>query len=124
MMARTHKVREDDLAVGFLFALAAVYFIPVLIKGNEVVLSREGSDIWGQFFYWRHFGFDSLARGGIPLWNPYSFSGAPFMAGIQSAIFYPLNCLYLLFDTPFAINLDIALDCFLASLFTYCFGKY
>ncbi len=28
-----------------------------------------------------------------PLWNPYSFCGAPFLADIQTAVFYPINWL-------------------------------
>ncbi|NNE10525.1 MAG: hypothetical protein HKN20_18335, partial [Gemmatimonadetes bacterium] len=28
-----------------------------------------------------------------PLWNPYSFCGAPFLADIQTAVFYPVNWL-------------------------------
>ena len=118
------SVKEDGAAVAFLLALVAWYFIPVLIAGNRLVLSARETDTWDQFFYWRHFGFSSLARGEIPLWNPYIFSGVPYIAGIQSAIFYPLNLLYLLFGTPFAINLSIALHCFLAGLFTYLFARY
>lgn len=117
-------VREVGIAVAFLFTLAALYFLPVLAQGNSQVLSSVDNDIWGEFFYWRHFGFGSLAHGEIPLWNPYVFAGTPFVAGMQSAIFYPLNLLYLVFGTPFAINLSIALHCFLASLFTYLFARY
>lgn len=116
------KNERRPLAV--LFLLALVYFLPALLKGNALVLSGEGTDTWSQFYFWRSFGFGMLARGELPLWNPYSFSGAPFIAGVQSAIFYPLNVLFLLFDAPFAINLSIALHCFLASLFTYLFARY
>jgi hypothetical protein len=121
-------VRKDAsgevAAVGFLLFLNLLYFFPVLVEGNSAVLSYRGTDTWGQFFYWRHFAYESLARGEIPLWNPYVFSGAPFVAGIQSAIFYPLNLLFLIFPTPFAINFSIALHCFLASLFTYLYARY
>ena len=123
-MGRGNSLKEESVAVGLLLGLAAVYFLPVLLKGNELVLSSEGTDTWGQYFYWRHFGFGSLARGEMPLWNPYIFSGTPYIAGIQSAIFYPLNILYLLFGRAFAINLSIALHSFLASLFTYLFARY
>lgn len=115
---------DDCLPLAFLVAVAVLYFLPVLLKGNAVVLSKEGTDTWSEFFYWRHFGFGSLARGEIPLWNPHVFSGFPFVAGNQSAIFYPPNMLYLFFATPLAINLSIALHCLLASLFTYLFARY
>ena len=121
---KRYSFKEDGAAIALLLALAALYFLPVLLQGNSRVLSSVGKDIWAQFFYWRHFGFDSLGRGEIPLWNTYVFSGAPFLAGMQSAIFYPPNVLFLLFDTAFAINLSVALHCFLASLFTYLFARY
>ena len=116
------KSERRPLAV--LLFIAALYFLPALLKGNGLVLSSEGTDTWNQFYFWRRFGFGMLARGELPLWNPYNFSGAPFVAGMQSAIFYPLNVLFLVFDTPFAINFSIALHCFLASLFTYLFARY
>ena len=117
-------LKEDGIAIGFLFLLAALYFFPALLNGNSQVLSAAGTDTWSQYFYWRHFGYTTLVRGEIPLWNPYIFSGTPYVAGIQSAIFYPLNLLYLVFETPFAINLSVALHCLLASLFTYLFARY
>ncbi|HEY2989141.1 MAG TPA: YfhO family protein [Candidatus Binatia bacterium] len=116
--------KEDGKAAAFLFAVAVLYFLPTLIKGNSEVLSSIGADVWAAYFYWRHFGFESLARGEIPLWNPFSFSGMPFVAGMESAIFYPLNFIYLFFGTAFSINLSVALHCLLGSLFTYGFAKY
>src|SRR5207249_4303577 len=86
--------------------------------------SRVGQDTWQQFFFWKHFGYAALARGELPLWNPYIFSGTPYIAGLQSAIFYPLHILYLFFPTAFAINLSIALHCWLASVFTYFYARY
>ena len=116
-------VREAPAIAGWA-VLAALYFLPVLTQGNDVVLSKSGTDTWRQFFYWRHFAYESLSRGEWPLWNPYIFSGTPFIAGIQSAVFYPFHVTYLLFGTAFAINLIIALHCFLATLFTYLYARY
>ena len=123
-MGKKFSIKEDVREIAFLFLLAAAYFLPVLMNRNGQVISAEGADVWNQYFYWRHFGFTSLARGEIPLWNPYIFSGTPYVAGTQSALFYPLNVLYFLFDTPFAINLSVTIHCFLASLFTYLFARY
>ena len=36
--------------------------------------------------------------GEIPLWNPYSFCGTPFLADVQAGVFYPGNWLLLPFD--------------------------
>jgi uncharacterized membrane protein YfhO len=114
----------DGAAIGFLLLLNAIYFLPALITANGAILSAPGTDIWYEYFYWRKFAYENLAKGELPLWNPYIFSGTPFMAGMQSAIFYPLNFIFLLLDVPSAVNLSIAIHCFLASLFTYCYVRY
>ncbi|HEX5387001.1 MAG TPA: YfhO family protein [Gemmatimonadales bacterium] len=44
-----------------------------------------------QFVPWRHFAWEQIRRGHLPLWNPLSLAGAPFVATAQSAVFYPLN---------------------------------
>jgi len=123
-MKEDHRLKKELTALALMLAVALVYFIPVLRHGNRQVLSSIDGDTWSQFFYWRHFAFGSLAKGELPLWNPYNFSGTPFVAAMQSAIFYPLNWLFLLFDTPFAINLSIAIHCLGASVFTYFFARY
>ncbi len=48
-----------------------------------------------QFAPWRRFTRESLLAGHLPLWNPYSLAGAPFIATQQSAVFYPINLLLL-----------------------------
>jgi len=48
-----------------------------------------------QFAPWRRFARESLLAGHLPLWNPYSLSGTPFIATQQSAVFYPINLLLL-----------------------------
>ena len=114
----------DGAGTTFLLLVNALYCFPALAQGNGAVLSLRGTDAWYQFFFWRHFAYEHLLKGELPLWNPYVFSGTPFLAGIQSALFYPLNLFFLFFPTAFAINLSIALHCFLASLFTYSYTRY
>ena len=48
-----------------------------------------------QFAPWRRFTRQSLRAGELPLWNPYSLAGTPFVATQQSAVFYPINLLLL-----------------------------
>lgn len=62
-------------------------------------------DAIGQFFPWRSFAADALRQGTLPLWNPYVFCGAPFVANSQSAVFYPPNLLFVMLpvDRAFAI---------------------
>ena len=49
-----------------------------------------------QQYVWKNLSIESLKKGEIPLWNPYSFSGNPLLANMQSGVFYPLNLLFVL----------------------------
>lgn len=47
-----------------------------------------------QFLPWRDFMLDAYRAGHVPLWNPYSLGGTPFLANSQSAPLYPLHWLW------------------------------
>ena len=78
-----------------LLVLTLAMFFDVLFLPGDAVLSNAKTDLASQFVHWRGFGFGEIARGNLPLWNPHIYSGAPFLAGFQSALLYPLNVLYL-----------------------------
>ena len=99
-----------------LIGLTLAIFWEGLFLPNDRVLSAKG-DIFNFFVYWRQFGFGQMKAGHIALWNPYTFSGAPFMGGLQSALFYPPNWIYLVLPPAKAINCEIALHVFLMGLF-------
>ena len=77
-----------------------------------------------QQYPYRVLAIEQLKRGVMPLWNPYSFSGTPLLANIQTAVFYPLNLLYWIFDSPIAWSLQILLQPLLAGLFCYWYLRY
>ncbi len=55
------------------------------------------SDIPVQFLPWKWFAKENLFDGKVPLWNPYTYGGSPFLANYQSTVFYPVDLvLYLL----------------------------
>jgi hypothetical protein len=102
-----------------LLALTLAMFFDVLFLSGDAVLSNAKTDLASQFVHWRGFGFGEMARGNLPLWNPHIYCGAPFLAGFQSALLYPLNALYLILPLAKAINWSIALHAFLGGLFFY-----
>lgn len=53
-----------------------------------------------QQYPWKYLSIENWKQKKIPYWNPYSFSGTPLLANIQSGAFYPLNIIFFLF--PFA----------------------
>ena len=102
-----------------LAALVVAMFYDVLFSSGTVVLGQDRTDLAVQFLAWRHFGFGELAKGHIALWNPYIYSGAPFFGGMQSALLYPPNWLFLVLPLPLAVNWTIALGTWLLGAFMY-----
>jgi len=70
--------------------LLAVFFFREFLLGTAF--------LWEDMLYYsypvRSFAATSMALGQLPLWNPYTFNGMPFLADIQTAVFYlPLTIL-------------------------------
>jgi hypothetical protein len=104
--------------------LTFAMFLELLFSTNHVVGSQT-ADLALQFVPWRQFGFDQLAQGNLPLWNPHIYGGAPYFAGFQSALLYPPNWLHLILPLGLAINWITAIHVFLAGYFPYlwCRGR-
>lgn len=84
-------------------AFALILIGPTLFSADRIV-SAAGQDLDGQYVAWRSFAFSN----GFPLWNPHVFGGAPFLAGGQTGMLYPIDVvLYRLFQLRTAINLDV-----------------
>jgi hypothetical protein len=120
-----------------LFALNFAFWFRVLVTG-PVLLPGEflrgfapfGSDAqapwnilqWdalGQYYPWRSFAAEQLQSGLIPLWNPYQFAGTPFVANGQSAVFYPLNLPFWLFNVARAFGISAFLHTLLSGIAIY-----
>ena len=85
--------RKDAFVVAGFLLFLLVYFSGVLIQPGEVCLGRPDGDARSQFYGWRAYGFGQVRAGRFPLWNPHEFLGMPFVATLQSAMFYPTNWL-------------------------------
>jgi hypothetical protein len=81
----------DWQCLGLLLLLVGVYFANILL-GSAFLWE----DFTYQWYPFRHFAAVSLANGEIPLWNPYTLNGMPFLAEIQTEVFYlPMTLLTL-----------------------------
>ncbi len=109
-------LRGGLLALGL---LALAMFFDVLLAPGGRVLGAGDTDIANHFLHWRDFGFAELARGNLALWNPYTYSGMPYFGGMQAALLYPLNWLYLALPVSVATNWTIALGVWLLGAFMY-----
>ncbi|MDD5006300.1 MAG: hypothetical protein PHS93_07405 [Candidatus Omnitrophica bacterium] len=102
-----------------LFVLTLAMFGQVLFSFQNRVFSRPDADLALQFIPWREFGFGELRKGNLALWNPYIFSGMPYLGESQSALLYPLNLIYIFTPLAKAINISIVLHIFLGGIFMY-----
>ncbi|MDH7570401.1 MAG: hypothetical protein QHJ73_12545, partial [Armatimonadota bacterium] len=71
------------------------------------------------FYPWRVLAARAIGAGEIPLWNPDSFCGQPFLANVSSAVLYPLNVLFYLREPARAYGWVAALQTYLAGFFTF-----
>lgn len=83
-----------------------------------------GSDITAQYSFWRGFFASSVGQGsGIPLWNPYVFSGMPFIGNPLSAIFYPFTWLFVVSNPDLLFGWLFFIDVLLIGIFTFIFAR-
>ena len=91
------------LAVAVLAALPAViYGVPALL-GHAVL---PGDDL-GQNFPLRVLAGEQIRAGHLPLYDPYSWSGAPLLAGWNAAAAYPLTWLFAILPGTAAWTLNL-----------------
>ena len=96
--------REGPAITLLLFALLLLY-LPVIF-GNKTVFSRDTA-LFNFPMY--HFLYHAFHEGFIPFWEPKQFTGLPFMAVLQSSVFYPPSLIFFLDDFVFAFNLSLVL---------------
>ncbi|MCL5958445.1 MAG: oligosaccharide flippase family protein [Chloroflexi bacterium] len=124
------------LAVGFLWDVTVggkallpldnLFAIPpydALAAGLGITTPHNNliSDAVFQNISWKSFARESLLHGEIPLWNPYTFSGVPFLAAGQYAVLYPLGILFYLLPVVSAYGWFTALHLFLGALSMYIY---
>jgi len=96
-----------------------VLFYPQV--GRPGVMS-PGGDMVNLMLPAREWATRWLARGIIPLWNPQTFGGVPFVGAMQAAVFYPPNLVAGAFLSPLAaINLLRLVHIYLFGALTWLF---
>jgi len=80
-------------------------------------------DLIIQNYAWKRFVLTSLKGGEIPLWNPYLFAGAPFLANGQHAALYPFSLLFLVIPLAKAYGWFALSQVWLAGISMYLFSR-
>ena len=81
------------------------------------------TDLVIQNYAWKRFAVDSLRGGEIPLWNPYLFAGAPFLANGQHSMLYPFSWLFFVLPAARAYGWYTLSQLWLAGALMYVLGR-
>ncbi|MFH1786602.1 MAG: YfhO family protein [archaeon] len=105
-----------------LLAVASIVFIKIFLQDG--IIYAIWSDIPSQFAFWKHLAATHFWQTGeFPKWNPYVFSGEPFIGNAQLGFFFPTMLLYLFLGSDRAFGFVFLIGIFLAGAFTYLFMK-
>jgi len=117
----------NPVMIGILaFLLCALAFWQLHVRhtaAEEKILAGSNADMYMYHLPVRDYGFSQLRAGKMPLWNPYTNSGMPFLATYQAALFYPLNFPHWFLRADTAISLIYLLHLFLAGVFMYFWAR-
>lgn len=130
-VARDAKFSRIDVALLLLLAaLTALFFWRILTPNPLDRAQFPPGDFTDQFYAFRLYEARAFAEGRIPLWSENFNSGHPFLADIQSAVFYPVALASTLLNVAlfnsfslFALELEALLHFYLAGAFTYLFAR-
>jgi hypothetical protein len=133
--------REHVLAVALFATVTVLFFFFAVFRGetySDVAGLQARSYPWAPlggdsgrshllhpdqsegFYPWQVFANRALRDGELPLWNPYSFAGTPFLANGQSGVLYPPRVVLALTVSPTRVH-----DVLLAShLFVAALGMF
>lgn len=103
--------------------LTALFYAPILMGSHTF----PDGDFTHHFLPFSLFQLEALRAGQLPVWNPYTYAGHPFLADTQAAVFYPVSNLLLALTEPWTgvgarlyfLQVEAALQVALAGFFVY-----
>ncbi len=103
-----------------LFGLLIFAAFPQVILGLQTFVVRD----FGFFSYpVAHYQRECFWRGELPLWNPYSYCGVPFLAQWNTMVLYPPALIYLLLPLNWSLSFFCLLHLFWAGLGMYFLAR-
>ncbi len=81
------------------------------------------TDLLLENYVWKSFITRQIAARELPLWNPYLFAGAPFLAAGQSSALYPLSVIYYGLPLWLAYGWFTVVQTWLAGALTYAYAR-
>jgi O-antigen/teichoic acid export membrane protein len=144
-VARVRRFFPDLAAVALFLVLPLILFWPVTVGGRtllpadnlyqyqpfaadraalgvpEVAHNMLLSDLVLENMVWKQFIRQRLSAGELPLWNPYLFSGVPFLAAGQHSGLYPFSVPYYIMPLEYAYGWYTLSQIWLAGILMYVF---
>jgi hypothetical protein len=126
--SRGRGLGRDLAALALLLLLCALFFWPILTPNRADGGSFRAGDFYVQTYACSTYKARALLAGQIPLWNPYVYSGHPFLADLQNSTLYPPSLLTVLLSAPWgysvvALEIEAIAHFFLAGATTYFLGR-
>ena len=133
-MSRLNREQTDCHPAAATFPVYLAYAVLVLLYFSPHLLGRasfSANDFTQLFLPFSMFQQDALLGLRLPVWDPHTNSGHPYLADPQAAVFYPVsNALLLLTGFVrdaagrlYLLHVEAALHVFLACCFTYAFVR-
>ncbi len=140
------ELRRELLALLVLALLPLLWFGPVVFGGQTLLPAdniyqyepwrsfarQQGvgqphnellSDLVLENYAWKLLLREAVAKRQVPLWNPYLFTGVPFLAAGQHSALYPWTLIYLILPLPMAYGVFTWLTLALAGINMYLFAR-
>ena len=105
-----------DLWPLLILTAMALLFFARFLRTDTIFLMR---DLFLKHYPLHIYSREILRHGALPLWNPYTGCGEPFLANIESAVLYPPNLLYLLLPVTLATALLVIFHTWLTAVAGY-----
>lgn len=119
---------RDLAAVSLLVVLVLLFHWRILTPNLDDRHSLDPGDFTAQFYAFDRAEARQLRHGQLPLWEPCTNSGHPFLADVQAAVLYPISFLTVLImgwsgGSLFVLELEVVAHFCLAAIFTYLFAR-
>ncbi len=125
------SISRDLAALALIAALVLLFFWRIITPQVQDRAVFPPGDFTDQFWAFRMYEARALAAGRLPLWSENYNSGHPFLADVQSAIFYPVGLAFTLGVvalhgadfTLFDLQVEAIFHLILAGAFTYLLAR-
>lgn len=118
-MIRSFRIPQSVFHILGLAALVLLFYRQAAF--TNLIFAR-GDTLLYFYPYWDYRAQTMLA-GRLPLWNPYLFMGAPFLANSQAGVFYPLNWPLIFLSAPAAVRISIVAHVIIAAWGAYALAR-